>query len=1391
MKHFSRMILFLTSLAFAGCTLEEPFEGVYCPEDFSTQLSYINFYGVTCSAADCLSADQCCDIVEKTLSKTIWESFKYSRCPANSNFPKCSNDGAEYFCSSGCMFGYEMCKGSCVDFDAGHITSCVGAELVCENGWIDCDGKISNGCELSTTTHIQSCKDPETPVCMDGWADCDGKMGNGCEVNLFGDSQNCGACDNVCTENPICSHGVCSEACERGTANCGGQCLNLPVLNIQSCLPDSNELTCMRNYMDCDGELANGCEVNIQVSNTDCGKCGDSCGAGQVCLDGRCEVDICADMTETPNSCIVDGNNVCRNIHSDDAMHCGACNYKCSEHPIPNAVSETCIGGNCQYICATGYVNVGNGNTAQTINCIDPNTDNTYCGAESSSNPGETCTGGKVCVEKSCVTNSCTDVSAPNLCVVNGLNSCRNINANDADHCGACNYKCSEHGVQNATSDRCSDGDCQYTCTSGYVNVGSGNTSQSIKCIDPKSDNSYCGAKSAEIQGQSCTGGKVCVDSQCVTNSCTDPSKPNLCVVSGQNTCQNINSDDANHCGACNYKCSDHAIPNATSSTCSGGNCQYTCTSGYVNVGTGITANTILCIDPKTNNTYCSATGNASGAASSSQKGTSCTGGTVCVDGSCQTNSCTDSSKPNLCVVNGQNTCQNINSNDANHCGACNYKCSDHAIPNATSNSCSGGNCQYTCTGGYVNVGTGITANTILCIDPKTNNSYCNATGNASGAASSSQKGTACTGGTVCVDGRCQTNSCTDSSKPNLCVVNGQNTCQNINSNDANHCGACNYKCSEHAIPNATSSKCSGGNCQYTCTSGYVNVGTGITSNTILCIDPKTNNTYCNATGNASGAASSSQKGTSCTGGTVCVDASCQTNSCTESSKPNLCVVNGQNTCQNINSTDVNHCGSCNYKCAVHAIPNATSNKCSDGNCQYTCANGYVNVGTGITANTILCIDPKTNNTYCNATGNASGAASSSQKGTSCTGGSVCVNGTCLTNSCTDSGKPNLCVVGEQNVCLNINSDDANHCGACNFRCAEHSIQGASSDKCTAGECQYTCNSGYVNVGTGITANTILCIDPQTNSMYCGATGNPSGAANNNQIGKACGSGAGCISGVCEQKQMSCSNSSETLCAVSSGYNCINLNSNNADHCGACNYKCAAHPILNATSSSCSGGSCNYTCTAGYVNVGSGIKANTIHCVDPNSDPLYCGAIGNNSGGASPYQIGTQCDSLTQICAASHCQQRPELALLLDSTKEDPVCWYPDEVCEEVAIHNHYCTVPPYHAFNFFSGGMANLKTGQYEVYAYSDKMFFNNGAGYIETGVEGNVTEIINELPSYSCPKDYHNYHEGGEVSYGDNCGNVRIICVYSQKADKFFKIVVFWYYEAKFMYWMPDILE
>ncbi len=1071
----------------------------------------------------------------------------------------CNTGNCEYTCATGYVnvgSGQTSATIKCVDPKTDNqfcgATSATAKGKVCPTGQVCVDGNCAqNSCTNSSETL------------------CSTTSGNTCINIKATDANNCGACGYKCSEHAIqnatsttCSSGECSYTCTTGYVNVG---TGSTAATIKCVDPKTDNQFCGATSATAKGKV---------------------CPTGQVCVDGSCAQNSCTNSSET--LCSTSSGNTCINIKSNNADNCGACGYKCSEHAIQNATSTTCNAGNCEYTCATGYVNVGTGSTSATIKCVDPKTDNQFCGATSATAKGQVCSTGKVCVDGSCATNSCTN-SSETLCSTSSGNTCINIKSNNADNCGACGYKCSDHAIQNATSTTCNAGNCQYSCATGYVNVGTGSTSATIKCVDPKTDNQFCGATSATAKGQVCSTGKVCVDGSCAQNSCTNKSET-LCSTTSGNTCINIKSDNADNCGACGYKCSEHAIQNATSTACSNGECSYTCATGYVNVGTGSTSATIKCVDPKTDNQFC-------GATSATAKGQVCSTGRVCVDGSCAQNSCDKNSGETLCSTTSGNKCINLKSTDANNCGACGYKCSEHAIQNATSTTCNAGNCQYTCATGYVNVGTGSTSATIKCVDPKTDNQFC-------GATSATSKGKVCTTGTVCIDGSCAQNSCTNSSET-LCSTTSGNTCINIKSDNANNCGACGYRCSEHAIQNATSSTCSSGNCQYTCATGYVNVGSGKTSATIKCVDPKTDNNYCGAT-------SSTSKGQVCSTGKVCIDGSCATNSCTNSSET-LCSTTSGNTCINIKSNNADNCGACGYKCSEHAIQNATSTTCSSGNCSYTCATGYVNVGTGSTSSTIKCINPNTDNQFC-------GATSATSKGKVCTTGTVCIDGSCVQNSCTNSSET-LCSTSSGNTCINIKSNNADNCGACGYKCSEHAIQNATSTTCSSGNCSYTCANGYVNVGTGSTSSTIKCIDPKTDNQFCGAT-------SATDKGEVCSTGKVCVKGSCVQN--SCMNIGETLCSTSSGNTCINIKSTNASNCGACGYKCSEHAIQNATSNSCSAGNCQYTCATGYVNVGSGKTSNTIKCIDPKSDNNYCGATSASSK-------GKQCSS-GQYCVNGTCQ---------------------------------------------------------------------------------------------------------------------------------------------------------
>ena len=72
----------------------------------------------------------------------------------------------------------------------------------------------------------------------------------------------------------------------------------------------------------------------------------------------------------TPDLCIVEGKNVCKNVNASDAAHCGACNYNCANHPLSHATSQACDAGECVYDCVEGYTNCGGGTGASQILCL-------------------------------------------------------------------------------------------------------------------------------------------------------------------------------------------------------------------------------------------------------------------------------------------------------------------------------------------------------------------------------------------------------------------------------------------------------------------------------------------------------------------------------------------------------------------------------------------------------------------------------------------------------------------------------------------------------------------------------------------------------------------------------------------------------------------------------------------------------------------------------------------------------------------------------------------------------------------------------------------------------------------------------------------------------------
>ena len=316
---------------------------------------------------------------------------------------------------------------------------------------------------------------PSTPLrgCPAGQASCGGVC-----VNLENDAANCGYCGDICRSGETCSAGLC-----RSSAG--------PVSAAACPQPDSMTqcgISCLELLWD----------------ESNCGVCGNRCGAGQVCEVGYC-------------------------VPSNDGV-CPA--------PAPgDGPLERC---NSKSLCV--YTSIDRNNCG-------------FC--------GNVCPSNKVCEQGSCVEVNCP-ADEPIYCPAQVLRSgggtfyvryeghCANTFNSDTD-CGACGNPC-----YNGTS--CYNGTCQASqCPAGNTMCPSG--------CSTLVDNQNCGAcgKACAVN-ERCEGDYDLFNVRCVAAAKPAPAPaptpaPAPAPVSCQagltlcgGSCVNTYSD-RNNCGACGNIC--------------------------------------------------------------------------------------------------------------------------------------------------------------------------------------------------------------------------------------------------------------------------------------------------------------------------------------------------------------------------------------------------------------------------------------------------------------------------------------------------------------------------------------------------------------------------------------------------------------------------------------------------------------------------------------------------------------------------------------------------------------------------------------------------------------------------------------------------------------------
>ena len=501
--------------------------------------------------------------------------------------------------------------------------------------------------------------------------------------------------------------------------------------------------SCDAGWADCNGDPADGCEVDLTGDKEHCSTCDNNCltakGPGWICSSGVCEVNPCCPdgnpACVTKQDCDGNKQNGCEVDLATDANNCKSCGNVCA---LPHAQSSCSQAACVVTVCVGGWANCDkNDVNGCEINVSDGDKGN--CGA-----CGKTCN--ETNAGATCHSGSCLPACFPGFgdCDSNPDNGCETDLKSNALHCNGCGKACNP---QNAQAALCDNGACSYTaCKAGFADCD-GNKANGCE-TNIFQDKTNCGAC-----GKTCSGSSAL----CNSGSCGTGCGTGLTDCGG--TCV-ATATDVNNCGGCGAKCTPPA--NATA-TCSAGGCGFICNGGWASCGT------TQCFQNGNDPTHCCSGGGCNSACTNCPGPGSGTGSATCSAGSCGINCSPPTS--GKCG----NSCYNFQT-DKNHCGSCATKCVD---PPNGSNECSNGACKLTCNSGYH-------ACSGLC---KSNTDV----GSCGTSCSPCPGPSAGTGSATCIGGACGI-TCSGST-PTLCG----SACVDTKTNPL-HCGGCAKICSQSCV---------------------------------------------------------------------------------------------------------------------------------------------------------------------------------------------------------------------------------------------------------------------------------------------------------------------------------------------------------------------------------------------------------------------------------------------------------------------------------------------------------------------------------------------------------------------------------------------------------------
>lgn len=267
-----------------------------------------------------------------------------------------------------------------------------------------------------------------------------------------------------------------------------------------------------------------------------------------------------------------------------------------------------------------------------------------------------------------------------------------------------------------------------------------------------------------------------------------------------------------------------------------------------------------------------------------------------------------------------------------------------------------------------------------------------------------------------------------------------------------------------------------------------------------------------------------------------------------------------------VSPTDPKTCGSCTHDCTN--LPHVSGPvTCQAGACVVppgSCATGWAHCSTRVDDGCEVditkpehcgsCTTACTGATPLCAQNGADGGASAFQCKSMCSAPS-----------------PDLCGMS----CVDKSTDELN-CGTCGMACKVPLSHGQAL--CTAGMCDFQCNSNY-------TRCTDDCVDLNNDALNCQTCGHncPPPTAHGRAICTSGACGFGCDSGF----PNSCNGT------------CVNFQTDTAN-CGSCGGAC--QPPTNGTVTGCAGGQCQTACNDGYDKVGTACTQTRFYIADTGND---------------------------------------------------------------------------------------------------------------------------------------------------------------------------------------------